>query len=67
MLSKKKNNFFLEGGSKKSFFSIDNVKCAEKIIYEIKIDEKSSFDGFLTIFSLKVPVIVRTSMDLIIC
>ena len=46
----------MEGGQKSQFFfSIDNVKCAEKFINDIKIDEKSSFDGFLTIFSIKVP------------
>ena len=51
------SKIFFERGSKKVkiFFSINYVKFAEKFNYEIKIDKKWCFDGFLTIFSIKVP------------
>ena len=51
----KKKTIFLEGGQKSQFFSINNVKFAEKFIYGIKIDQKWCFDAFLTNFSIKVP------------
>ena len=37
-----KNKIYLEGGQKsqKKFFSMNNVKIADKFIYEIKINEK---------------------------
>ena len=39
-------------GWKKVFFLMNHVKFTEKFINEIKIDEKWSVDGFLTIFYL---------------
>ena len=54
MIFLKENSFFARG-SKKSLFSVNNVKFPEKFVYEIEIDGQLFVHGVSTIFDKKVP------------